>query len=156
MIPDRPDDQCLDFTIHSTLEESVNVSEEIQRFCKEQGINEKKAILIAVAAEEMAVNIVKYGGQSSRWIDVCLRIDKNTETQLFSNSPAATESNHAQAAHALILRLRDNGISFDPTTYEYDTSGNNYDVSGIYVVRKLARDITYLRAIDMNNTTITI
>ncbi|MBP5470940.1 MAG: hypothetical protein J6Z11_17045, partial [Candidatus Riflebacteria bacterium] len=50
----------------------------------------------------------------------------------------------------LILRIRDNGIPFDPTTYQ--TEENEFDIHGIEVIKAIATKITYIRAIDLNNT----
>ena len=39
-------------------------------FCQEQGASKSKANLAAVCAEEMTVNIIRFGGKTSNWIDI--------------------------------------------------------------------------------------
>ena len=53
-----------------------------------------------------------------------------------------------------MLRLRDNGVPFDPTTYEFDDQ--DFDIHGIELAMKTAKSISYIRAIDLNNTTVTV
>ena len=87
---------------------------------------------IAVAAEEMVVNCIRYGGRKSHWIDLSLVPDEEEES-------------------GLLLRIRDNGVPFNPTEYEHDE--DIYEsTNGIEIVRRLAKDITYIRSVDMNNT----
>ncbi len=144
LIPDKNEEICLDFTIHSRVMDAVGVAEEIQHFCEEHGVSAGSANMVAIAAEEMAVNIAKYGGTISEWIDVCLLIKHA------SKEPDSTQRS------SMILRLRDNGVAFDPTTYEYDTTGIDYEIHGIKMVQSVASEITYVRAMDLNNTTVTI
>lgn len=144
LIPDANSGICLDFTIRSSLEEAVSVAVEIKKFCDGQKVDESRANLIAVAAEEMVVNTVTYGGEQSKWIDVCFTVERTDG-----------ESNDGMQ-ELLMLRLRDNGVPFDPTTYEYDTEDIEYSTHGIGIVRKMAKEISYIRAMDLNNTTITV
>ena len=53
-----PDDECLDVTIHN-LEEAVNTSREIQKFCEEHNVDQKKATYSALAVEELCLGIIK-------------------------------------------------------------------------------------------------
>ena len=100
-------------------------------FCSENKISNKKANLAAVCAEEMTVNIIKFGGKSSNWIDINLCL----EDDLFR------------------LRIRDNGVNFNPLDYENDS--DEFDIHGIELVKKISKSMNYIRAIDMNNTIIT-
>ncbi|MBR1597710.1 MAG: ATP-binding protein [Lachnospiraceae bacterium] len=132
LIPDKNPGLCHDFTIHADMSEVAKVPQEVSDFCISNNIEKSKANLLAVAAEEMAANIVKHGGKQSDWIDICLTIEEDR----------------------LMLRLRDNGVPFDPTTYEYDDE--EYSIHGIELAKKVAKDISYIRAIDLNNTIITV
>lgn len=146
LIPLTNDALCHDFTIRSCVEDAVGVAQKVQHFCKSYGIDKGKANMIAVAAEEMAVNIARYGGQKSQWIDICITIEEKTDSEVQGES----------LSHCITLRLRDNGIPFNPTVYEEDGAGMEYDIHGINLVKTMAKSITYIRAMDLNNTTITI
>ena len=50
------------------------------------------------------------------------------------------------------LRIRDNGVNFNPLEYQYDSE--DFDIHGIELVKKVSKSMDYIRAIDMNNTII--
>ena len=52
------EDECLYVTIHN-LDEAVNTSMEIQKFCEERNIDKKKATYSALAVEELCLGIIK-------------------------------------------------------------------------------------------------
>ena len=120
----------LDFSIKSTMEEAGAVNRKIMYFCKENGVSGKRANLAAVCAEEMTVNIIKFGGKTSNWIDINLCLEDDI----------------------CRLRIRDNGINFNPLEYSYDHQ--DFDIHGIELVKKISKSMDYIRAIDMNNTII--
>ena len=128
MIPEENLGVNLDLSIKADVNETPMIPREIIEFCVLHGINKDKANIVAIAAEEMAVNCIKFGGKSSHWIDICLSIEEDK----------------------LMLRIRDNGVPFDPTTYQ--TEENEFDIHGIEVIKAIATKITYIRAIDLNNT----
>ena len=76
-VPDKNPGINLDFSIKSTMEEAQTVHKRIIEFCQEQGVSKSKANLAAVCAEEMTVNIIRFGGKTSNWIDInlCLEDD---------------------------------------------------------------------------------
>ena len=121
---------CLDFTIKAQMDETPLVPKEIREFCEKYGVSADKANLAAVAAEEMTVNCIKYGGKNSHWIDVSLLVEDDK----------------------LQLRIRDNGAPFNPT--EYDSDSDEFDIHGIELVKRISSGISYIRAIDLNNTVI--
>ena len=51
----------------------------------------------------------------------------------------------------LVLRIRDDGMPFDPTKYEYDND-ENYSTSGIQLISSLTDKMTYMRVLSLNNT----
>ena len=55
----------------------------------------------------------------------------------------------------LLLRIRDDGLPFDPTKYEFDND-ENYSTSGIQMIQKLTDKMTYIRILSMNNTILEI
>ena len=120
----------LDFSIRSTMDEAVVVHKKIVEFCREKNISSNKANLAAVCAEEMTVNIIKFGGKTSNWIDINLCLEEDV----------------------CRLRIRDNGVNFNPLEYNQDSE--EFDIHGIELVKKISRSMDYIRAIDMNNTII--
>ena len=128
-LPKQTPEDVLDLSVHVDLGEASRIPREILAFCDGK-LASTQAHRIAVAAEEMAVNAIHYGGKSLTSIDVMLCLREDT----------------------ILLRLRDNGIPFDPTDYSYD--GEDFEYSGIEQVRRLSSRIGYLRLLDMNNTTL--
>lgn len=145
LIPDKNPGVCLDFTIRSDADEAAAVPREIRAFCEKHSVDIGKANLIAVCAEEMVCNTVAYGGEKSKWIDICLTVNAK---------PDGGDEGDENDKERLMLRLRDNGIPFDPTAYEYDNA--DFEIHGIELAKKAAKEISYIRAMDLNNTTITI
>lgn len=130
IVPDQNPGTNLDFSIKSTMEEAQAVPVKIMEFCKENGVSGNKANLAAVCAEEMTVNIIKFGGKTSNWIDINLCLEDDL----------------------CRLRIRDNGVNFNPLEYSHDS--DEFDIHGIELVKKISRSMDYIRAIDMNNTII--
>ncbi len=132
LLPKDDDVVCLDISIGSNIDEAELIPREIRKFCEENGVDPSKANMIAVAAEEMAVNIISYGGKKATSVDINLSLQDGQ----------------------LILRTRDNGLPFDPTEYEYES--RDYEIHGIELVKKLTDQIQYMRVLDFNNTVISI
>ena len=130
IVPDKNPGENLDFSIKSTMEEAQIVNRRIMEFCKEKGVSANKANLAAVCAEEMTVNIIQYGGKTSNWIDINLCVEDDL----------------------CRLRIRDNGVNFNPLEYSHDYE--EFDIHGIELVKKISKSMDYIRAIDMNNTII--
>ena len=130
IVPDKNPGINLDFSIKSTMEEAGTVNIKIMVFCKKNNVSGNKANLAAVCAEEMTVNIIKFGGKTSNWIDINLCLEEDI----------------------CRLRIRDNGINFNPLEYTYDHE--EFDIHGIELVKKISKSMDYIRAIDMNNTII--
>ena len=132
LLPAAQDEQVLDISIDPAMEETARVPQEISAFCRRCGVDGKKANLIAVAAEEMTVNIIQYGGRRVRSIDINLTVTQDR----------------------LILRTRDNGIPFDPTHYELDAEA--FEIHGIELIKRISDKVQYLRVLDLNNTTVEV
>jgi len=131
----------VDFSIPATVEAATGLSEQVMRFCRENGVDESGAMRIGIAVEEMAVNTTYYEHRNVKGaIDVLVRVTE----------------------HELILRLRDDGVPFDPTTYSRveDQRAENcvpgVPVGGIEMVRRLAKDVNYSRQLGFNVTIITV
>lgn len=119
---------CFDFTVKADMGESTLVPKEVRQFCLDHNISAKQANLAAVAAEEMIVNCIRYGGKTSHWIDVSLIIEQGK----------------------MLLRIRDNGVPFNPTEYEFDSG--EFEIHGIELVKAISSNISYMRTMDLNNT----
>lgn len=124
-------EEVLDFSLEPGVDETSLIPRTIIGFCEDK-VEKTRAHQMAVAAEEMAVNTIKYGGKSLKSIDVMLSVSDE----------------------GLVLRQRDDGIPFDPTDYTFDSE--QYEFSGIEAIRSLTDKITYLRILDLNNTTLEI
>ena len=134
MIPNPDRDDSFDVTIEAGEENAVGVSAKIIEYCRAQNVDEKTAYVLGLAAEEFAINISRYGyGKTKKpYIDINLSHD----------------------GEQWILRIRDDGIPFDPTTYQPDEK--NFLLGVINMIRKLAKNLTYTHVLNMNNTVIEV
>lgn len=132
LLPDDESNECLDVSINKSIEEAEKIPREIIGFCKSRGIDSNKANLVAVAAEEMVINIIRYGGKKAETVDVKLSITDDS----------------------LILCTRDNGIPFDPTDYTVDS--DEFEIHGIEVIKNITDKIQYMRVLDLNNTVVEV
>ncbi len=134
-IPERNNDELCSFTISGSDDRAVKVSEQIIDFCTGQGADPGKATAMGIATEELISNIGRYGYRDSdkKYIDVCL----------------------SKTGRSFILRLRDDGLPFDPVSFEVPEH-EEYNITGLELITKLAVKITYMRVISLNNTIIEI
>ena len=125
----------MDITVRS-VEEVVCISRQVQHFCLEKGIDERRSFLAALMVEEMAGNIVSHGFQKDRKRhSVDLRI--------------------AYKEQSLILRLKDDCIPFDPSERQRIVAPEEITKNiGIRMVFSLAQDIQYQNILGMNALTI--
>lgn len=124
-----------DISIENNIENASLVSEEITNFCKNNNIDNRNAQVVALSAEEMISNIIIYGYKNKKQNFIDINLKKINEI--------------------LILRIRDDGMPFDPTKYEQDND-ESYTTSGIKLVEKLTNNMTYMRILNLNNTIIEI
>ncbi len=134
-IPDTGGDVFYDVTVTGTADDAVGISEKLIEYCLSQGIDKNKANTVGIAAEELTVNIGKYGYKNIKrsYIDICLVKDEEL----------------------LILRLRDDGIPFDPLEYKRDEA-DKYNLGGIELIKRMADKMEYTRVLNMNNTIVEI
>ncbi len=125
------DTPVLDVTIHSSVEDVVGLSQKLIDFTKEQGVDEKVALRIGMAVEEMAVNTIKFNNNEIECIDILSKIEENEIT----------------------IAFKDPGKEFNPSTY---TCEEKDSFENIEVLQKIADDISYARLIGLNSTVITI
>ncbi len=133
MLPKIKEEVCLDFSIENQLEDVIKLRDALLCFCAENHIGEKDAKLIGLALEEICANIVRYGyaGDKKNFIDIGFTIQDGS----------------------YILRVRDDGIPFNPLEYETDTEEDpGLALGGIALIRKIMSDFQYMRVLNMNNT----
>jgi len=94
-------------------------------------VDNKSAQLLGVACEEMVSNIALYGykKQKSSYVDVNVKVSDND----------------------ILLRIRDDGMPFDPTKYECEQN-EEYRTGGIALITGLADELNYMRVLNLNNT----
>ena len=125
------DVESFDVSLEGEEQNASIVSEQIIEFAKQHNIPNRESQIVGLAAEEMVDNIITYGykKKSHNYIDVNLKLFKDN----------------------LLLRIRDDGVPFDPTKYEFDDS-EKYSTSGIKLIKNLTDKISYMRILNLNNT----
>ena len=124
-----------DISIDNNLNNAALVSSEIAEFCKNNNIDNRNSQMIALSAEEMISNIIVYGYKNKKQSFIDINLKKIDDT--------------------LILRIRDDGMPFDPTKYENDND-EKYTTSGIKLVEGITNKMTYMRILNLNNTILEI
>lgn len=118
-----------------TIEDVMDVSAWVMRFCESRGASHRTAFMAALFVEEMAVNTILHGFPEGRRGSIDLRLVYGEE--------------------AKVIRLRDNGRPFDPA--EWLRRNQTEDPSsgvGIRIVIGLAKDVLYIPAMGLNNLVI--
>ena len=140
VIPDDfgvTDDERMDLSIRS-IEDVVTISQRVQAFCEEKGIDAHRSYLAGLAMEEMAGNIVDHGftkDKKKHSVDVRV-VHKDND---------------------LILRLKDDCVPFDPR--ERQKIADPDDVTkniGLRMIFKMAEDIQYQNILGLNVLTIKV
>ena len=132
-----PPEARIDITVKD-MEEVVTIARIVQGFCRDRGIDERRALLSGLALEEMAGNVVEHGfvkDEKSHTIDVRV-VHKNKD---------------------IILRLKDDCVPFDPGARKTltDTADPTKNI-GIRMVFRLAKDVQYQSILGLNVLTIKI
>ena len=125
--------ESYDISVDNDINNASLISKELTAFSKIHGASNRSAQIIGLASEEFISNIIMYGYKNKKqnYIDVNLKIiDDN-----------------------MLLRIRDDGMPFDPTKYESDDN-IEYSTSGIKMISKLTNKVSYMRVLSMNNTII--
>ncbi|SEA50005.1 Na+-driven multidrug efflux pump [Pseudobutyrivibrio sp. ACV-2] len=120
-----------DFSAKKDINQVIKASQEAQDFCEKNNVPKRTANAVGVTVEELCHNIVDYSQGSSDAIDVCIRI----------------------FPEMVNVRLRDDGVEFDPTNY-LDDSGKR--ITGLKLARMLSSSIDYNRVLGFNVTNIAI
>ena len=127
----------LDLTIRS-MEEVITISWQVHAFCREKGIDERRACLAGLAMEEMAGNIVDHG------------FTKDLK-------PHSVDVRVVHKGDDVILRLRDDCVPFDPGERQRLQAGDDITKNiGIRMVFSLAKDVQYQNMLGLNVLTLRI
>lgn len=128
---EKLDAESFDVSIDNKESNASVVSEQIVEFAKKHNVPERESQIVGLAAEEMVANIITYGYKKERssYIDVNLKLYEDN----------------------LLLRIRDDGVPFDPTKYE-EHEEEEYSTSGIKLIKSLTDKMTYMRILNLNNT----
>ena len=130
-------DERMDLSIRS-IEDVVTISQNVQKFCLERGIDARRSYLAGLAMEEMAGNIVDHGftkDKKQHTVDVRV-VHKNND---------------------VILRLKDDCVPFDPKERQQMTEGEDITKNiGLRMVYKIASDVQYQNILGLNVLTIRI
>ncbi len=121
----------------ATVDEVEQVSSSVLLFCRENGGNQKQALAMSIAVEEMCMNILRYGFKEGGDYSIDVKIMK-------------TESGWK-------MRIRDNCDAFDPVHYleNYNFTDEAAHI-GINMVNSLAKNINYTYTLKINNLLIEI
>lgn len=127
----------MDISIEN-MDEVVSISQRVQHFCLDKGIDGKRAYLSALALEEMAGNIVEHGfTKDRRSHSIDIRVVHKDDN--------------------VILRIRDDCIPFDPISrHKLVTNEDKTRNIGLRVVFRISKDIQYQNILGMNVLTMRI
>ena len=128
---ERGDVESFDTSLDNNIDNASIVSEQLTNYARSIGVAERESQIVGLAAEEIVDNIITYGykHKHKNYIDISLK----------------------KINDVLLLRIRDDGMPFDPTKYEFDND-ENYSTSGIQLISKLTDKMTYMRVLSLNNT----
>ena len=126
----------LKLNIHDP-DEAVSASRQVNALCLEHGVNRRQAYLIALTAEELAMNSLEHG------------FDDHKEHHLELRLIISKES--------LILRLRDDGRLFDLTKrYKMINPDDPTRNIGLRIIFASADEVRYNSSMNLNNVFIRI
>ena len=131
------EDERMDLSI-ANIGEVVTISQKVQDFCLERGIDRRRSYLAGLSMEEMAGNIVEHGFEKDNkkhYVDIRV-VHKDDD---------------------VILRIKDDCIPFDPG--ERIKMAENDDLTrniGIKMVFRTSKDVQYQNILGLNVLTIRI
>ena len=119
------------------MEQVLVMSREALEFCRQKGIEEKRAYYLSLCIEEMAGNIIKFGFSDGKKHDIDLRLIRKEDE--------------------LIVRIRDDCRLFNPKEWlEIHSEDEKTKNIGIRMINQIAKDFNYINTLDMNNLIIRI
>jgi len=134
VIPDDfgvPETDRLDLTVQS-MDEVVTISQRVQEFCSEKGIEDRRATLAGLSLEEMAGNVVDHG----------FRKDGKKHT---------VDVRVVYKDDGVLLRIKDDCIPFDPAERQALTDPDDPAKNiGIRMIYRMIKDISYQNLLGLN------
>ena len=132
-----PEEERMERTVR-TMDEVVCLSEAVQRFCLERGIDQRRAYFAGLSMEEMAGNVVAHGFYKDK-----------------KNHSVDIRVTHKDGS--VILRIKDDCAPFDPAErwkifHPEDVTRN----IGIRIAHGIADDISYQNILGLNVLTVRI
>ena len=121
----------VDVSLQASTENAAKISRDVKAILERKNFDKTLALKVAVALEEMTLNIEKLN--AGKEIDVDLRIKRGEDK--------------------IIIALRDNGKNFNPLEYSV-VEEKNLHTDGIMLLKNLATDIKYNRVLSLNQTLI--
>ena len=134
---DAPDswptsDNTMDVTVKDKGN-AVQASEAFYGFYNEKGIGKRKALILSMCVEEIAMNIIQHGFSA----------DKRKHT---------LEIRTVCKKEECLLHFRDDCASFDPIKYiELHNNECQPDHIGLHMIMNMVDDATYLNSLGLNN-----
>ena len=127
----------ISLSLHS-MEEVIRISQTIQNFCLEKGIDRRRSYLAGLCMEEMAGNVVEHGfSMDGKKHSVDVRV--------------------VYRDNGLILRLKDNCVAFDPAARREIIDPEDVTKNiGIRMVYSIADSVSYQSVLGLNVLTITL
>ncbi len=116
--------------------DAARCSEEVADWCRKNGIDSKRSYLLSLAVEEMAGNIAQHGFAKTKKPAIDIRLV-------------------AKEDDSIILRIRDNGVEFNPMDYDI-ASDDSAKCIGIKLVRSTMTNMDYHSTVGLNNVVITL
>lgn len=130
-------DHCFECNVQS-LQDATEASRQLCAFCQERGVEARISMLIGLCVEEMTVNIITHGftkDRRSHNVDVRLVLEPDSR----------------------IIRIRDNCIHFDPTSYlELHQSDDPAAHIGLRMVIGMVKEASYVCPLGLNNLTLVL
>ena len=120
----------------SGASEMAGVSEEIRRFCIDSGADSRTAFILSLAAEELGEYILQNNTAASGRETVEVRV--------------------LHKVGGWTLRIRDNGIRFNPLELLEKGRADDLSYIGIKLIKDLSDDISYLDTLNINNLLVEI
>ena len=134
---DVSEENRFSITVNS-LDDVVKIAKNVQDFCINRGIDEKKALFMAICLEEMAGNIISHGFTKAS--------NKKQKSLVIDISIAISDSE-------VLARIRDNAPHFDPfkklEMYQLKIEDPSKNI-GIRIVSKMAKEMKYQSTLGMN------
>ena len=132
LLPDpSKNERVLEFTVQNVVGQMEDASERVLEFCRENGVPDKTGNRMWLAVQELGSNIAQYAYEDKTgYADLLMKI----------------------ADDGVLMRVRDNGVIFDPTSF-IDDGGR--EVTGLEMLRSMKVHIEYNRVLGFNNTIVT-